>query len=200
MTLVSFPVPEADGHAGEPRLIADWVVWLGERLDAQWRGGEWDENLLLFTGDPDSPHTIVTVCPLPSCGVTTNSPHASGYCKTCHDEFMESGLTKEAFEASYTRRNRRLNVYRRETLCEVPVCRRDSHGQGLCVTHYRSWVKARDRPDIDRVAWMAALGPAAVPGPGVREGADLGPRPVQDARRQMEALVQWDSGGRRRGP
>jgi integrase len=163
MTLVTFPVPDVAGHEGEARLVTDWVVWLRERLDPQWRCGEWDESLLLFRGDPGNPRTSVTVCPLPGCGVTTNDPHSSGYCKTCHDEFVESGLAKEEFEATYTRSNRRLNVYRQDKICEVLACRRDSVGLGLCVIHYRSWVKVRNRPGIDRTVWMAVLGPATKP-------------------------------------
>lgn len=153
-----------DGR-GDGRLLAGWLGWLRERLDPQWRAGEWDQDRLLFTGDPASPATIVAVCPLPGCGVTMNDPHRSGYCKTCHDELTASGLGKEAFEAAYTRRNRRLSVYRREKTCEVPACRRDSFGLGLCVTHYRSWVKARSRPGTGRAAWMAALEAATSPGP-----------------------------------
>jgi integrase len=163
VTALSAPGPR--GHADRNgQLLADWLGWLRERLDPQWRTGEWDEGLLLFTGDPASPRTVVAVCPLPGCGVTMNAPHSSGYCKTCHDEFTESRLDKDAFEAAYTRRNRRLNVYRQDRACEVPACGRDPLGSGLCVTHYRSWVKARRRPGTDRAAWTAALGASASPG------------------------------------
>lgn len=155
----------APDERGDGQLLGGWLGWLRERLDPQWRAGEWDPARLLFTGDPASPATVVAVCPLPGCGVTINDPHWSGYCKTCHDEFTASGLGKEAFEAAYTRGNRRLNVYRRDKACEVPACRRDSYGLGLCVTHYRGWVKARDRPGADRAAWIAARGPATNPEP-----------------------------------
>jgi integrase len=153
------------GGRGADQLVSDWVAWLRERLDPQWRSGEWDQDRLLFTGDPARPGTVVAVCPLPGCGVTMNDPHSSGYCKTCHDELADSGLDKAAFEVAYMRRNRRLNVYRREKTCDVPACGRDSWGLGLCVTHYRSWVKVRSRPGIDRAAWMAARRPSASPGP-----------------------------------
>lgn len=33
------------------------------------------------------------------------------------------------------------------------------------MTHYRGWVKARDRPGADRAAWIAARGPATNPKP-----------------------------------
>ncbi len=158
------PAGGPDGR-GDSELLDGWLGWLRERIDPQWRAGEWDQGRLLFTGDPASPATVVAVCPLPGCGVTVNDPHWSGYCKTCHDEFTASGLDKAAFEVAYTRGNRRLNVYRRDKECEVPACRRDAYGFGLCVTHYRGWVKARDRPGADRAAWIAARGPATVPEP-----------------------------------
>lgn len=153
------------GGRGDSRLLDGWLGWLRERIDPQWRAGEWDLGRLLFTGDPASAATVIAVCPLPGCGVTMNDHHWSGYCKTCHDEFTASGLDKAAFEAAYTRGNRRLNVYRRDKECEVPACRRDAYGFGLCVTHYRGWVKARDRPGADRAAWIAVRGPATVPEP-----------------------------------
>jgi len=158
------PAAGPDGR-GDSGLLDGWLGWLRERIGPQWRAGEWDQDRLLFTGDPASAATVVAVCPLPGCGVTMNDPHRSGYCKTCHDEFTASGLDKEAFEAAYTRGNRRLNVYRRDKACEVPACRRDSYGFGLCVTHCRGWVKARRRPGADRAAWIAARGAATAPEP-----------------------------------
>jgi integrase len=158
------PAAGPDGR-GDGRLLGGWLGWLRERIDPQWRASEWDQDRLLFTGDPASAATVIAVCPLPGCGVTMNDPHSSGYCKTCHDEFTASGLGKEAFEAAYTRGNRRLNVYRRDKACEVLACRRDAYGFGLCVTHYRGWVKARDRPGTDRAAWIAARGAATAPEP-----------------------------------
>ena len=158
------PAAGPDGR-GDSQLLEGWLGWLGERIDPQWRASEWDRDRLLFAGDPASAATVIAVCPLPGCGVTMNDPHSSGYCKTCHDEFTASGLDKEAFKAAYTRGNRRLNVYRRDKACEVPACRRDSYGFGLCVTHYRGWVKARRRPGIDRTAWIAARGAATAPEP-----------------------------------
>jgi hypothetical protein len=53
------------GGRGDGQLIAGWLGWLRERLDPQWRTGEWDQDRLLFTGDPASPATVVAVCPLP---------------------------------------------------------------------------------------------------------------------------------------
>jgi len=163
-SLATLPAAGPGGH-GDGQLLDGWLAWLRERIDPQWRPGEWDQGRLLFTGDPANPATGVSVCPLPGCGVTVSDLFSPGYCKTCRDEFAASGLGKEAFEAAYMRQNRRLNVYRSERVCDVPACERDYWGLGLCVTHYRSWVKARDRPGADRATWMAALGASARPDP-----------------------------------
>jgi hypothetical protein len=139
-------------------VAVGWAGWLGDRLDRLWRPGEWDASLLLFAGDPASPRTVVRVCPLAGCGTTTTLP---GYCTFCRKAFKKSGMSREEFEATYTRSNRRLNVYRRVASCAVPACARDPLSLDLCLTHHRSWVKARDRPGIDKAAWMAGLKPLA---------------------------------------
>lgn len=36
---------------------AGWLQWLRARLDPGWRVGEWDGQILLFTGDLASPRT-----------------------------------------------------------------------------------------------------------------------------------------------
>jgi integrase len=162
-SLAALPAAGPGGH-GDGQLLDDWLCWLRERIDPRWRAGEWDQDRLLFTGNPANPATVVAVCPLPGCGATVNSPSPEGYCRTCRDELTASGLDKEAFEAAYIRRERRLSFYRQEGACEVPACGRVANGTGLCATHYTSWRKARRRPGTDRDAWMASLGPAASPG------------------------------------
>jgi integrase len=84
-----------------------------------------------------------------------------GYCGPCSDAKVLSGMTKTEFEATHTRQFRRGNVSRGSATCMVPVCVRNAYSQGVCVNHYRSWVKARDRPGVDMQAWMAALKPLA---------------------------------------
>ncbi|MGH3896691.1 MAG: hypothetical protein ACRDTA_00265 [Pseudonocardiaceae bacterium] len=160
MTVTAIVSPSSDNHPCGTQLAEEWTAWLRERLDPDWRSGEWDESLLLFTGDPRNPRTSVGVCEVAGCGVTIQA-QSLGYCATCSDAYRQSGLTKEDFEATYSRQFNRANVTRDAAECDVPACARKTHGQGLCVTHYRSWVKARNRPWIDRTAWMATLKPAA---------------------------------------
>ena len=35
------PAAGPDGR-GDRELLAGWLAWLGERIDSQWRAGEWD--------------------------------------------------------------------------------------------------------------------------------------------------------------
>jgi integrase len=158
VTLTALPTGRAERRPDITAVIAEWADWLRERLDHQWRPGEWDASLLLFIGDPNNPRTSVGVCPVTGCGATFSSQSA-GYCVLCTNAYRRSGLSKEEFEATYARHNRRLSVYRRVASCAVPVCVRDPFALGMCRTHYRSWVKARDRPGIDQSAWMATLRP-----------------------------------------
>jgi integrase len=158
MTLAALPAQRRDGRLDESQVITEWAGWLHGRLDPQWRCGEWDVSLLLFTGDPASPRTVVRACPIARCGQVTASP---GYCKHCGDACRQSGMTREEFEATYTRRSGRRDVYCRVASCAVPACGRDSLALDLCRIHYRSWVKARDRPGIDMPGWMAGLKPLA---------------------------------------
>jgi hypothetical protein len=41
----------APDERGDGQLLGGWLGWLRERLDPQWRAGEWDPARLLFTGE-----------------------------------------------------------------------------------------------------------------------------------------------------
>lgn len=131
-----------DGRPGS-QMLDDWLGWLGERIDPRWRAGEWDQDRLLFTGDPANPATALAICPVPNCGVFANNLHSSGYCRSCHEAFAASALGKEAFDASYVRPDRRMGACRQDKGCEVPGCPRKFRAQGLCGTHYDSWRKTQ---------------------------------------------------------
>jgi hypothetical protein len=79
VTLTALPTRREEGRPVDTQMVAEWADWLRERLDHQWRPGEWDKSLLLFTGDPNNPRTSVGVCPVAGCGVTFASLSA-GYC------------------------------------------------------------------------------------------------------------------------
>lgn len=162
MTVAVLPTEHrVPGHsADDAKALTGWADWLRDRLDPEWRPGEWDADLLLFVGDPSNPRTSVGVCAVAGCGVPI--PVVSkGYCVPCHKAHARSRLTWEEFEAAHRREFRRGNVTRGSGTCAVPVCDRNTYSQDLCVNHYRSWVKARKRPGIDKMAWMAGLKPAA---------------------------------------
>ncbi|QIZ37230.1 site-specific integrase [Saccharopolyspora sp. ASAGF58] len=162
MTVAVLPAqsPRPDHGPDDTQVLNAWAEWLRDRLDPQWRPGEWDADLLLFVGDPSNPRTSVGVCSVAGCGVPIQV-QLTGYCAPCRKAHVRSGMTREEFEAAHKREFRRGNVTRGSAICAVPVCDRSAQAQGLCVNHYRSWVKARNRPGIDKAAWMAALKPLA---------------------------------------
>jgi integrase len=149
-----------DRVADDAQALAEWAQWLRDRLAPRWRTGEWDGDLLLFVGDPSNPRTSVGVCAVAGCGVPIQAL-STGYCTPCHTAHTRSGMTGEEFEAVHQREFRRGHVTRGSATCAVPVCDRNAYSQDLCVNHYRSWVKARKRPGIDKMSWMAALKPLA---------------------------------------
>lgn len=159
MTVAVLPtVYRLSDHGDDSQTLTGWTAWLRDRLVRGWRPGEWGADQLLFVGDPSNPNTSVGVCAVAGCGVPI-AVLSKGYCVPCGDAHARSGMTRQEFEAAHRREFRRGNVIRGSASCEVPVCDRNAYSQGLCVNHYRSWVKARRRPGIEKTAWMAALQP-----------------------------------------
>jgi hypothetical protein len=154
MTVAAFPARSGPTvhRPDETQLVTEWTQWLRERLDAQWRRSEWTESLLMFVGDPSNPHTSVGACTVAGCGVPI-AVLSKGYCVPCLDAFRASGLTREAFEATHKRAFHRGNVSRSSAPCAVPLCARTVTADDLCLSHYRSWVKVRERRD--KAEWIA---------------------------------------------
>lgn len=166
MTLTALPAESQreNSHPDDPRHVSEWAEWLRAGLDPGWRAGEWDMSLLLFVGDPNNPRTSVGVCAVHRCGVIIPSL-SGGYCTSCHSARTQSGLAKEDFDATHTRHFRRGNAARGSAACAVPSCARSAYSQGMCISHYRGWVKARRHPGIDKAEWMAAREPLPEPKP-----------------------------------
>lgn len=151
---MSAPARQPAGGPARQRLPAGeagWLGWLQDRLDPQWRAGEWDSQLLLFTGDLDSPRTAAWPCRTPGCPTTTN--RTSGRCDGCRRARLDANLSWAEFDAAPpSRATRPLRPGR----CTVPGCESDLHCNGLCLRHDRSWrhdttepveaFKARARP------------------------------------------------------
>jgi hypothetical protein len=115
---------------GEP----GWLEWLQARLDPRWRAGEWDSQLLLFTGDLASPRTAAWACRTPGCVTATR--RTSGRCDGCRRARVGAGLSWAEFDAAPPPRvTRPLQPGR----CTVPGCESDLLCSGLCFRHERSW-------------------------------------------------------------
>lgn len=145
-----------DRRPDDAQVVTAWAEWLRGELDPGWRPGEWNADVLLFVGDPHNPRTSVAVCRITTCGATILNP---GYCKPCRDTYRESGLTKEEFEATYTRTFRRVAAHRSLATCAVSACPRDAFSLGLYLTHYRGWAKAKKRSEADMPEWVARQKP-----------------------------------------
>ena len=123
------PARQAE-RPGEP----GWLGWLQARLDPRWRAGEWDSQLLLFTGDLASPRTAAWACRTPGCVTATR--RTSGRCDGCRRARVGAGLSWAEFDAAPPPRvTRPLQPGR----CTVPGCESDLLCSGLCFRHERSW-------------------------------------------------------------
>jgi integrase len=129
------------GHV-EPRADrAGWLGWLRARLDPAWRAGEWDGQMLLFTGDLASARTAAWPCRTPGCPTTTRRP--SGRCDGCRRARITAGVGWAEFDvAPPPRATRPL----RRDRCSVPGCEGDLHCRGLCFRHERFWGQDRNEP------------------------------------------------------
>src|SRR3954453_6442165 len=129
-----------------------WLAWLSDPTDPNWRPGQWDPELWLFTCSPDDPTTMAATCIVANCSVIIL--HGK-LCQTWAKAFKQSGLDVDDFVKSYRRPRPRLTTAQRSnpTRCTVEVngCRCPSTGavRGLCDTHYRHWNKrSRRSPTI----------------------------------------------------
>ncbi|MBC9731466.1 tyrosine-type recombinase/integrase, partial [Streptomyces sp. TRM68367] len=158
MTVAVVPAQprQLDRRPDDAQMVAAWAEWIRGELNPGWRPGEWNADVLLFVGDPHNPRTSVAVCRIAGCGAAMMNP---GYCKPCRDAYRESGMTKEEFEATYTRTFRRVAAHRSLATCAVSACPGDAFSLGLCLTHYRGWAKAKKRSEIDMPEWVARQKP-----------------------------------------
>jgi len=111
-----------------------WLEWLKAHVDPEWRTSEWDPVLWLFTGDLDNPRTAAWPCRSPGCPTPTRRHH--GRCDSCRRDWIESGLSEEAFDSQPRRRRSRPTA---KTACSVPGCEGEVSCRSLCFSHERSW-------------------------------------------------------------
>lgn len=152
--------------ADQPAPAVDWMTWLRRNTDVRWRPGEWDHSMWLFIGDLSHPQTVTRPCS--ACGIALRS---SGLCRQCRLAHMASGLTLEAFSATYVppARKHRSGERRPGTclVCRDGVrCARMPLAKGLCEDHQVRWhvyKRSRRSPSLRRWATTVAMPQEALP-------------------------------------
>ncbi|HTY30632.1 tyrosine-type recombinase/integrase [Mycobacterium sp.] len=143
-----------------------WLAWLRDHTDLNWRPGQWDPELWLFTCSPDDPTTLAASCAVANCPVVMVHGRL---CQTCAKAFKQSGLHYDEFIKSYSRLTPRLRTVQRSNpaRCTVEVNGRCCPSKGairkVCEYHYHQWNKrSRRGPTITLAEWMAS-GEATIP-------------------------------------
>src|SRR6201998_1918295 len=97
-----------------------WLAWLRDHTDLNWRPGQWDPELWLFTCSPDDPTTLAAGCAVANCPVIMMHGRL---CQTCAKVFKQSGLDFDDFIKSYSRPTPRLRTAQRSNpaRCAVQV-------------------------------------------------------------------------------
>jgi hypothetical protein len=138
-------LPTTD-HADLPIDQAGWVDWLNDHIDRGWRPGEWNNDIWLFTGDPDNSKTVLARCRTQACRTMLT---ADGLCASCRRELRNSGLSVEEFVATYvplrTKRSPRIPQPRCLVNRNGTQCNRPAISRGLCDPHYNQWLAAGQR-------------------------------------------------------
>jgi len=143
-----------------------WLTWLQDHTDLNWRPGQWDPELWLFTCSPDDPTTLAASCAVANCPVIMVHGRL---CQTCAKVFKQSGLDFDDFIKNYSRPTPRLRTVQRSNpahcVVEVNGCRCPSKGaiRNVCEAHYHQWNKRNTRgPTTTLAEWMAS-GEATIP-------------------------------------
>src|ERR1700758_1009796 len=77
-----------------------WVAWLRDHTDLNWRPGQWDPEIWLFTCSPDDPTTLAETCAVTNCPVIILHGRI---CQTCAKAYKKSGLIVNEFVESCRR-------------------------------------------------------------------------------------------------
>ncbi|WP_405759814.1 site-specific integrase [Streptomyces sp. NBC_01420] len=154
---------EADSLLRE--VLTEWTAWLRERIEHDWRPGEWETAAHLFSGDVDHAGTAVYRCDVAACDALTRTRR--GLCATCEKAHRAGSLGLKEFKTtSVPDRNRVISGERAD--CRVTGCPRDSVLWGLCNAHGSLRHKDLQRdPDSELEAWIERQTPYG-PSPACR--------------------------------
>jgi integrase len=162
-------------HTAAPNVIAlpfdrrSWRAWLIENTPPDWRPDEWDSEHWLFTGDPEKAETAIWRCDGPGCHVAVLG--GGSLCHSCEDQWVASGLSREAFVASGGRTMVR-SVPGTRPSCWVGRdgvrCAQESSIVGVCPIHHGQWRYRVQRglTSLNLEDWLRAYAePRPVPRP-----------------------------------
>ena len=159
MTLATIGAPVIGVDDAAP-ILSGWTDWLRDAVDPEWRSGEWDSKLLLFTTDPSDPAFAAKKCITVAC----HAYSGGGRCSICRAAFKASGMTADKFDSSFVPRRQRSRGGQRNPSCTAAggTCPRENHSSGLCYRHYAVWRAAREvKPELSMVHWSAEQRPLA---------------------------------------
>ncbi|GAA4091914.1 tyrosine-type recombinase/integrase [Nocardioides kongjuensis] len=143
-----------------PDREVSWESFLKERIDREWRPGEFDYDRLLFIPDLDSPHTSGTICQRPGCGIILSNDLT---CPACRSEHRRSGtdLSIKEWLAQVEPKVRTSPCLD----CAVAGCPRTHEQFGLCNVHGQAFKNWRKKPTSgERVEdWIAERSPVPLP-------------------------------------
>lgn len=140
--------------------VPDWLGWLQDRLDHDWRPDEWKPDRLLFEGNPDNDSTNIWRCQVEGCGTMVRARGAR--CESCARDARAGRLD------GHTLRAKRLVGRADQPRCQVATeegcCERESHRSGLCNAHdaaYRRY--QRKEPGLTVAEWQRKAAPSPLP-------------------------------------
>jgi hypothetical protein len=96
--------------------IDEWLIWLRNNTDPNWRPGEWSHETWLFTGDPDNDRTVLFRCTTKKCQSLKNT---QGMCAACRRDLQRIGLPLDEFIATYNPGRRQATPGRVLPRCSV---------------------------------------------------------------------------------
>jgi integrase len=154
-----------------------WLAWLVENTAPGWRPQEWDGEHWLFTGDPDNPATAIWRCYSAGCHVAVRA--SRHLCRSCYEQFLASGLSRDEFATSGRRAMVRSLPGTRPS-CTVERdgarCALEASVMGACELHYKQWRYQfrRGLTVLDMDAWLREHGRPRPVGDRCRVGACAG--------------------------